>query len=80
MQGAFSPQGLVETLHKYPITTLCAPPTAFRRLVLPEIRALIQDLPPLQLEHCVAAGEALEGELVRTWASMTGIEIKDGEL
>ncbi|RXG47106.1 hypothetical protein VDGE_08277 [Verticillium dahliae] len=47
MQGAFSPQGLVETLHKYPITTL-------------------------------SAGEALEGELVRTWASMTGIEIKDG--
>ncbi|KAG7118826.1 Acyl-coenzyme A synthetase ACSM3 like protein [Verticillium longisporum] len=47
MQGAFSPQGLVETLHKYPITTL-------------------------------SAGEALEGELVRTWASITGIEIKDG--
>ncbi|EEY22497.1 acyl-coenzyme A synthetase ACSM3 [Verticillium alfalfae VaMs.102] len=78
MQGAFSPQSLVETLHKYPITTLCAPPTAFRRLVLPETRALIQDLPPLQLEHCVAAGEALEGELVRTWASITSIEIKDG--
>ncbi|KAM0326529.1 hypothetical protein ACHAQA_006398 [Verticillium albo-atrum] len=78
MQGAFSPRGLVETLNKYPITTLCAPPTAFRRLVLPETRALIQSKPPLQLEHCVAAGEALEGELVRAWASITGIEIKDG--
>lgn len=78
LSGAFSPGGIVETLHKHPITTLCVPPTAFRRLVLPETGKLIQQMPPACLEHCVAAGEALEGEIIQAWKALTGIEIKDG--
>lgn len=69
----------MDTLHQYPITTLCAPPTAYRQLVLSEQRAQYAAKPPKCLEHCVGAGEPLNGEVIRIWKSMSGIEIKDGE-
>lgn len=68
----------MKTLHKYPITTLCLPPTAFRQLVHTDNNDLFRLHPPSCLEHCVSAGEALEGEMISSWKSITGIEIKDG--
>jgi medium-chain acyl-CoA synthetase len=34
--------------------------------------------PPLALEHCTAAGEALDAEINRQWCKNTGLEIYEG--
>jgi medium-chain acyl-CoA synthetase len=80
LEGGFSPGEIAGALHRYPITTLCAGPTAFRQLVSPEVLAQIARAPPARLEHCVAAGEALERAVIQSWRAATGIEIKDGTL
>jgi medium-chain acyl-CoA synthetase len=65
-------------LHNYPITTLCAPPTAYRPLVLPDSIALFRQFPPRALAHCVGAGEPLNPEVIRQWRALTGLDIRDG--
>lgn len=65
-------------LHRHPITTLCAPPTAYRQLVLPKNQKVLAKNAPLALQHCTGAGEPLNGEVIKAWARMTGIHIKDG--
>lgn len=75
---AFNPRTTLEMLHTYPITTLCAPPTVYRQLVLDSIRTLFGQTPPKALEHCTGAGEPLNAEVIRLWKQMSGIEICDG--
>jgi len=61
-------------LEKYPVTTLCGPPTAYRMFVQ-------EDLSKYQykaLRHCVAAGEPLNPEIIDTWEKFTGLKIRDG--
>lgn len=65
-------------LAQYPITTLCAPPTAYRQFVLPERRRRFAARPPLALRHCVGAGEPLNAEAIRVWREMSGITVRDG--
>lgn len=65
-------------LHHHPITVLCSPPTAYRQLVLPAAQELLSERPPLSLEHCVGAGEPLNGHVIESWQRMTGMTIKDG--
>lgn len=78
-RGAFSPQRVLETLHRFPITVLCAPPTAYRQLVLEESQAYFAKNRPKALVHCTGAGEPLNESVIRTWESMTGgIQIYDG--
>ncbi|KAF2844674.1 acetyl-CoA synthetase-like protein [Plenodomus tracheiphilus IPT5] len=77
-RGAFSPQRLIDILHRYPITTLCAAPLAFRQLVLQEGREYLKRHPPMALTHCTAAGEALNAEVTRQWKNNTGLEIYEG--
>ncbi|KAI8943321.1 hypothetical protein NX059_001339 [Plenodomus lindquistii] len=77
-RGAFSPQRLVDTLHRYPITALCAAPLAYRQLVLKEGRQYLKQYPPMALTHCSAAGEALNAEVTRQWQQITGMEIHEG--
>lgn len=74
----FDPIHLLDVLHKYPITTLCAPPTAYRQLVLQASQNHFRKNPPTALEHCVGAGEPLNGEVIRLWKEMSGIQICDG--
>ncbi|VUC20938.1 unnamed protein product [Clonostachys rosea] len=78
LQGGFSAQDLARTLHRYPITTLCAGPTIYRQLVSPRLLEKIAAEPFSRLHHCVAAGEALERAVIDSWKAATGIEIKDG--
>lgn len=78
IRGAFSAKNTTQYLHKYPITTLCAPPTAYRPLVLPEEAKELKAHPPKCLEHCVGAGEPLNPEVIRQWKQLTGIDIRDG--
>jgi medium-chain acyl-CoA synthetase len=69
----------LETLHRFPITVLCAPPTAYRQLVLEESQAYFAKNRPKALVHCTGAGEPLNESVIRTWEMMTdGIQIYDG--
>ncbi|GAA6002262.1 hypothetical protein JCM10207_003152 [Rhodosporidiobolus poonsookiae] len=75
--GAFSPTHLVDALHRYPISTLCAPPTIYRALVTSSALAYIRKNPPKTLDHCVGAGEPLNPSCIVEWRKATGVTIKD---
>ncbi|KAJ9614242.1 hypothetical protein H2200_002378 [Cladophialophora chaetospira] len=77
---SFNPRRTLEVLNKFPITTLCAPPTVYRQLVLDENRQFFTTPQgkPQALVHCCGAGEPLNESVVCTWKEMTdGIEIFD---
>jgi len=77
-RGKFNAIETLEMLHKYPITTLCVPPTAYRMLVLDEPLAYLKANPPRALRHCVGAGEPLNPEVIKVWDEATGMTIRDG--
>ncbi|WP_297156584.1 AMP-binding protein, partial [Thermogemmatispora sp.] len=77
-RGKFNPLETLELLHRYPITVLCAPPTAYRMLVLEEPLTYLKTHPPRALRHCVGAGEPLNPEVIRQWQEATGMTIRDG--
>ncbi len=77
-RGKFNALETLEMLHKYPITTMCAPPTAYRMLVLDEPMAYLKANPPQALRYCTGAGEPLNPEVIRTWQQSTGMTIRDG--
>jgi acyl-coenzyme A synthetase/AMP-(fatty) acid ligase len=77
-RGKFNPIETLEMLNKYPITTLCAPPTAYRMLVLDEPMAYMKANSPKALRHCVGAGEPLNPEVIKVWEDETGMTIRDG--
>jgi acetyl-CoA synthetase/medium-chain acyl-CoA synthetase len=72
-RGKFSAGETLQLLESYPITTFCAPPTAYRMLVLEDIGRY-----RISLRHCVGAGEPLNPEVIETWRRGTGLEIRDG--
>ena len=72
--GKFSAAQTLLTLERFPITTFCGPPTAFRLLVLEPLA----NFAPKALRHCVAAGEPLNPEVIETWKRHTGMTIRDG--
>ncbi|KAL8277980.1 hypothetical protein RQP46_009612 [Phenoliferia psychrophenolica] len=76
--GAFAPSQLIDALAKYPITTLCAPPTAYRSLCTTQSKESIQKNRPKSLVHCVSAGEPMNAAVIKTWKEMTSIDICDG--
>ncbi|KAK5218335.1 hypothetical protein LTR72_008938 [Exophiala xenobiotica] len=65
---AFEPRRTVEVLNRFPITTLCAPPTVYRQLVLRENRGLLKSK---VLTHCCGAGEPLNKSVIEIWKGMT---------
>lgn len=71
--GPFEPKQTLELLEKYRITTFCAPPTAFRLMVKEDLKRY-----RFSLRHVVAAGEALNPEVIETWKEATGLTIYDG--
>lgn len=64
-RGAFSAEKTLSILQDYPITTLCAPPTAYRQLVLRENQRGFNKERLNSLVHCVSAGEPLNPEAIR---------------
>jgi acetyl-CoA synthetase/medium-chain acyl-CoA synthetase len=74
-RGKFDPSLTIETMERYPITTFCGPPTAYRMMVkeVPDSRFAFQTL-----RHFVAAGEPLNREIIQTWRRRTGMYIYDG--
>jgi medium-chain acyl-CoA synthetase len=76
----FNAQRMLGVLNRFPITTLCAPPTVYRQLVLDDNRRFFatESGKPRALTHCCGAGEPLNESVVRIWKEMTnGIEIFD---
>ena len=77
-RGKFNAIETLEMLNKYPITSLCAPPTVYRMLVLDEPMAYMKAHTPKALRNCVGAGEPLNPEVIKVWEEETGMTIRDG--
>ncbi|KAH8806072.1 hypothetical protein F5884DRAFT_801562 [Xylogone sp. PMI_703] len=77
-RGSFDPIKTLDILHEFPITTLCAPPTVYRQLVLEKAKEFLRQHPPRSLTHCTSAGEPLNGIVIDIWQEMTGLQIYDG--
>ena len=72
--GKFDGKRSLDILSKYPITTLCGPPTAYRVFVQENLKNYNFNT----LRHCVAAGEPLNPEVINVWKEATGTTIYDG--
>lgn len=70
----FEPQPVLETLARFPITTFCSAPTAYRMLV----RHSVTSYPFHSLKHCVSAGEPMNPEVMEQWKKETGLDIYEG--
>ena len=73
-RGRFSAAETLDLLERYPITTFCAPPTAYRMLVLEDFSRRRLD----SLRWCVGAGEPLNPEVIAAWERGTGHLVRDG--
>jgi acetyl-CoA synthetase/medium-chain acyl-CoA synthetase len=73
-RGRFDARQTLELMERYPISTFCAPPTAYRLLVLEDLARYKLST----LRHCVGAGEPLNPEVIESWQRGTGQTIRDG--
>jgi acetyl-CoA synthetase len=69
----FSARGTLEVLREQGVTTMCAPPTVWRMLILESLGAR-----PSQLRELCSAGEPLNPEVIETVRSAWGITVRDG--
>jgi acyl-coenzyme A synthetase/AMP-(fatty) acid ligase len=69
----FDPAERLELLAREHVNVLCMAPTEYRVIAK---RATLQPLPDLR--GMVAAGEALNPEVLRAWHEVTGLQIRDG--
>ncbi len=72
--GKFDPHDVLRCLVKYPITSLCAPPTVYRMLVQQDL----SQFRPQSLARCMAAGEPLNINVLDEWRAATGLTIREG--
>ena len=72
--GRFDADLTLKILEKYGVTSFCAPPTAYRMMVLQDLKKY--DL--RELRHCTGAGEPLNPEVMKVWEDGTGLTIYDG--
>ena len=75
-RGKFDPALIMQIMRKYPMTTFCGPPTAYRMMVK-EISSS-SSFSSKSLRHFVAAGEPLNKEIIELWKARTGHYIYDG--
>lgn len=73
-RGRFDAKRCLTLLEKHEVTTFCAPPTAYRMIVLEDLRQFSLR----RLRHCVGAGEPLNPEVIEAWKAGTGLTIYDG--
>ncbi|XP_053132834.1 acyl-coenzyme A synthetase ACSM4, mitochondrial-like isoform X2 [Hemicordylus capensis] len=67
----FEPTVISDTLARYPITTFCTAPTAYRMLVQHNLTSCRFR----SLQHCVTGGEPLNPEVMEQWKIQTGLDI-----
>jgi acetyl-CoA synthetase len=69
----FDPAERLDLLERERVNVLCMAPTEYRVIAK---RARLRPLP--EVRHLVAAGEALNPEVLREWEAATGVEVRDG--
>ena len=72
-QPRFDARHTLEALVRWGVTTLCAPPTVWRLLILEDLKAY-----PVRLRELVSAGEPLNPEVIEQVRSAWGLVIRDG--
>lgn len=72
-QPRFDARHMLEALVRWGVTTLCAPPTVWRLLILEDLKAY-----PVRLREVVSAGEPLNPEVIEQVRSAWGLVIRDG--
>ncbi|XP_027539430.1 acyl-coenzyme A synthetase ACSM4, mitochondrial-like isoform X3 [Neopelma chrysocephalum] len=70
----FDPKGILNTLCRYPVTTLCSAPTVYRMLVQHDLSRYAFKT----LRHCLTGGEPLNPEVMAQWKRQTGLTIYEG--
>ena len=73
-KARFEPVAILDALQKYPISTFCSAPTAYRMMIQEDLSKY--KFPSLR--HCISAGEPLNPEVGTEWREMTGLEIREG--
>ena len=69
----FNARRTLEALGKHEITTLCAPPTVWRYLILEDLGAH-----PVKVREALSAGEPLNPEVIERVRHAWGVSIRDG--
>lgn len=72
-QARFDARKTLEVLVRCGVTTLCAPPTVWRLLILEDLAAF-----PVRLRELISAGEPLNPEVIEQVRSAWGLTIRDG--
>lgn len=72
--GSFVPHDFLSLFDEYPITTFCAPPTAYRVFVKRDLEQYAIG----RLQHVSTAGEALNEEIWQQFYDKTGLKICEG--
>ncbi|MBI1366469.1 MAG: AMP-binding protein, partial [Alphaproteobacteria bacterium] len=72
--NSVDPERILSWLEKFPVSILCAPPTAYRMFV----RHDLNGCRPMRLRHCVSAGEPLNPEVIEIWRNKMGMQICEG--
>ena len=70
----FVPADLLAMIHKYQLTTFCAPPTIFRFL----IKEGMDKEALASLKYVTTAGEALNDEVYNRFKEVTGLDLMEG--
>ena len=70
-RGRFEARPVLDMFERFPITTFFAPPTAYRMLVLEDLKSF----KPRALRHCIGAGEPVNPEVIEAWRECTGFHI-----
>jgi acetyl-CoA synthetase len=69
----FDGQKTLAALARHGVTTLCAPPTVWRMLILEDLKAY-----PVRLREVVSAGEPLNPEVILQVREAWGLTVRDG--
>ena len=72
-QGRFDAAKTLDTLVRCGVTTLCAPPTAWRGFILQDLSRY-----PVALRELVSAGEPLNPEIIERVKAAWGLTIREG--
>ncbi|MGA1794775.1 MAG: AMP-binding protein [bacterium] len=72
--GRFKADKVLELIERFGVTTFCAPPTAYRMLILEDLKKYDFS----ELRHCVSAGEPLNPEVIEIWKRHVGLDIYEG--
>jgi acetyl-CoA synthetase len=73
-RGRFDGKALLDLLAREKVSTFCAPPTAWRAIVLEDLKSW--SFPTLR--HVISAGEPLNPEVIEAWRRATGLTIREG--